>query len=88
MNQRLADWIALLLSLLAVILSYWVSEHYFEGLAHLEDEQAYVWQAQALAGGKLRVGHLADLLPGTADFWCDCRLAGKRIDTDLAVFPG
>lgn len=48
-----SDKIALLISGLAVLLSYWVADRYFERLAHLEDEMAYVWQAQVLARGQI-----------------------------------
>ena len=48
-----ADRLALLLSLLAILAGYFVSTRIFEGMAHLEDEMAYLWQAQAVAGGRL-----------------------------------
>jgi hypothetical protein len=47
------DWFALGLALLAVIAAYLVSNRVFENLAHVEDEQAFVWQAAVLAGGHL-----------------------------------
>ncbi len=47
------DRIALILSLIAVLVSYGVAVRIFESMAHIEDEIAYVWQAQAIAGGKL-----------------------------------
>ncbi len=47
--------LALLLSLLAVGGSLWVSRHVYEGLPHLEDEIAYWWQAQVAARGALTV---------------------------------
>ncbi len=50
-----ADRIALLLSLLAVLVTYLVTDRIFERLPHIEDEMAYVWQAQAAAGGRLTV---------------------------------
>ena len=46
---------ALLLALLAVFLSAWVSFGVYEGLAQLEDEYAYQWQAQLIAQGKLKI---------------------------------
>ena len=49
------DRFAILLSLLGVLAAYLVADRVFEGLAHLEDEVAYVWQAQALAGGALKL---------------------------------
>ncbi len=48
-----ADKIALVLALLAVAASAWVALQIFEGLPHLEDEFAYLWQAQVIAGGHL-----------------------------------
>jgi hypothetical protein len=50
-----ADRIALLLSLLAVVAGYLVHDRVFERMAHLEDEMAYLWQAQAAAGNRLTV---------------------------------
>jgi hypothetical protein len=50
-----SDRIALLLSLLAVLASYLVSEAVFEQMAHIEDEMAYVWQAQAISRGQISV---------------------------------
>jgi hypothetical protein len=49
----LSDTIAFLISLLAVLAAYLVHDRVFERMAHLEDEMAYVWQAQAIAGGQL-----------------------------------
>ena len=46
---------ALLLALLAVLLSAWVSFDVYEGLAQLEDEYAYQWQAQLAARGKMKI---------------------------------
>ena len=46
---------ALLLSILAVLFSAWVSFGLYEGLAQLEDEYAYQWQAQLIAQGKLKI---------------------------------
>jgi hypothetical protein len=47
------DRIALLLSLLAVLAGYLIAVRIYEGMAHIEDEAAYVWQAQAIAKGHL-----------------------------------
>lgn len=49
------DRIALVLSLISILVAYYVTEKYFEGIPHLEDEIAYVWQAKAIAGGRLTV---------------------------------
>ncbi len=48
-----SDRIALLFSLLAVLAAFLVHDRIFERLAHLEDEMAYLWQAQVIAGGEL-----------------------------------
>ena len=47
------DRTALLLSFFAVLAAFWVSQHIFEGIPHLEDEMAYLWQARVYAQGKL-----------------------------------
>lgn len=47
-----ADKIALSLSLLAALVAYQVADRVFERIAHIEDEMAYVWQAQAIANGR------------------------------------
>lgn len=48
-----ADITAFVISLLAVVVTAWISLHIFEGIAHLEDEFAYIWQAQVIARGEL-----------------------------------
>jgi len=50
-----ADRLALLLSLVAVLVTYFVTVRVFEALPHIEDEIAYVWQAQVIAEGHLTV---------------------------------
>ncbi|MBL7164195.1 MAG: hypothetical protein ISS57_16495 [Anaerolineales bacterium] len=56
------DYIALLLSICAVIITAWISANIFDGLPHLEDEYAYVWQAQAIAGGQFSIPSPPDLI--------------------------
>jgi len=46
---------ALLLSLAAIIASAYFTDRVFERLPHIEDEMAYVWQAQAITQGEIRV---------------------------------
>ena len=48
-----ADKIAFIISILALIVTAWISRTIFEGIAHLEDEFAYIWQAQVIARGEL-----------------------------------
>ena len=49
---RLVDWLAVALSLAGVLAAAWVSQHIFEGIPHVEDEIAYVWQANLLTEGQ------------------------------------
>lgn len=51
--MSLADRIALLLSVLAAVLSAVVGARVYENIPHLEDEIAYVWQARLAAENKL-----------------------------------
>jgi len=48
-----ADRIALILSILAILVAFMVTEFVFENIPHIEDEVAYVWQAQAIGKGYL-----------------------------------
>ena len=50
-----ADRIALILALAGVLTAWLVAVRVFEEMAHIEDEMAYVWQAQAIARGALTV---------------------------------
>jgi hypothetical protein len=45
----------LVLSLLAVLVTAQVTERVFEGIPHLEDEIAYVWQAKVFASGNVKI---------------------------------
>ena len=47
------DKFALLLSILTFAAAAFVSLRVYEGMAHIEDEMAYVWQAQVIARGQL-----------------------------------
>jgi hypothetical protein len=49
------DRIAVLLSLAVVIVAALVGGLVFENMAHLEDEFAYLWQGQVVAGGDLNL---------------------------------
>ena len=55
LKMRRYDIIAVVLSLLAVIISAYISIHIFEELPHIEDEITYVWQARLAAEGKIAV---------------------------------
>jgi hypothetical protein len=47
------DRAALLFSLLGILITYLIAVRIYESMAHIEDETAYIWQAQAIAQGKL-----------------------------------
>ncbi len=53
MTLTRADRLAILLCLIAVFASAWVGAAIFDNIPHLEDEIAYVWQANVIAGGQL-----------------------------------
>ena len=50
-----ADRVALILSIFAVLLSYFVAVRIFEAIPHIEDEIAFTWQARLIADGKLTI---------------------------------
>ena len=50
-----ADRVALILSIIAVLLSYSVAVRVFEAIPHIEDEIAFAWQARLIADGKLTI---------------------------------
>jgi hypothetical protein len=52
-SPHLADWLGLILSLVGFLAAAWVTFHVFEALPHIEDEVAYVWQANLLTDGRL-----------------------------------
>jgi len=52
-SPRLCDGLALLLSLVGFLTAAWVTWHIFDAVPHLEDEIAYVWQANLLTEGRL-----------------------------------
>ncbi len=47
------DRFALVLSLLTVLASLWVTTNIFESVPHIEDEMAYTWQAKVIARGEI-----------------------------------
>jgi hypothetical protein len=53
LSPRVFDWLAVGLSLAGFLVTAWVTWHIFEAVPHIEDEIAYVWQANLLADGKL-----------------------------------
>jgi hypothetical protein len=67
-----ADRIALLFSLLAILAGYLVADRIYERMAHIEDEMAFVWQAQVIARGHLSVpippGEDSFLVPFVVDY--------------------
>lgn len=47
------DRLALIMSILAILVSAWVANSIYENIPHVEDEIAYVWQANTIAHGDL-----------------------------------
>ena len=66
------DRIALFISLIAIAAAYLVSARIYEQMPHIEDEMAYIWQAQVLAQGKVTLPSPADaksfLVPFVVDY--------------------
>lgn len=71
-SKRRSDWLALVLSLTAIAASYLVADRVFERIPHIEDEMAYVWQAQVFAQGKLMLSSPPDpqsmMVPFVVDY--------------------
>jgi len=53
--MTISDRLALIIAILAVFITAWIAIIIFEELPHLEDEYAYIWQAQAIAAGQLTI---------------------------------
>ena len=100
--MRLANILALILSLLAFCAALLVAVYIFEDMPHLEDEMAYVWQAQAMARGKLSVPTPPEpksfLVPFVVDYngqrfgkyplgWPAMLALGERLDLRILVNP-
>jgi len=66
------DRIALFISIVAIAVAYLVSVRVYQQMPHIEDEMAYVWQAQVLAQGKIVLPSPADaqnfLVPFVVDY--------------------
>ena len=54
-SRHRADIVALLLAIAGFLASALVTQQVFEGVPHIEDEIAYVWQARALIDGHLTI---------------------------------
>jgi len=70
--MTISDRLALIIAFLAVFLTAWIAVVIFEDLPHLEDEYAYIWQAQAIAAGHLTIPSPPEpknfLVPFVVDF--------------------
>ena len=66
------DRLAILISLLGFLLAALISDRIYERMAHLEDEMAFVWQAQAISKGYLTLPSPPDphsfLVPFVVDY--------------------
>jgi hypothetical protein len=71
-HRSKTDLLAILISILAVLAALWVHVQVFESMAHIEDEMAYLWQAQVIAHGELTVPSPASpksfLVPFVVDY--------------------
>jgi hypothetical protein len=52
-SSKWANWLALLIAVAAIFVTYFVADRIYERMSHLEDEMAYLWQAQAISSGDL-----------------------------------
>lgn len=52
-KERFLDVLALLLALSGLMITAWVSADVFERIPHIEDEFAYLWQAEVMAEGQI-----------------------------------
>ena len=52
-KERFLDVLALLLALSGLVITAWVSDAVFERIPHIEDEFAYLWQAEVMAEGQI-----------------------------------
>ena len=72
LRKYLADILAFFLAVVGFLASALVTQRVFEGIPHIEDEVAYVWQAKALADGQLKISSPAHpkslLIPFVVDF--------------------
>jgi hypothetical protein len=72
LREHLGDIFAFFLALLGFLASALVTQRIFEGIPHIEDEIAYVWQAKALADGQFKISSPSQpkslLVPFVVDF--------------------
>lgn len=55
MKISIANRTALFLSIFAIVTGFYIANNVFERLPHLEDEWAYIWQAQVAAKGEIAI---------------------------------
>lgn len=84
--KKYHHWLALALILFAFLMSALVSHTVFEGLPHLEDEVAYLFQARTLARGQLVVGSPEPSRPFWQPFVLDSN--GNRFGKYPLGWPG
>lgn len=53
--MKRADVAAFVLAILGSISSIWVAHSVFEGLPHLEDEFAFLWEAEVITRGRIKL---------------------------------
>jgi hypothetical protein len=71
-SRHWADILALLLTIAGFLASSLVTQRVFEGVPHIEDEIAYVWQAKALIEGHMKISspphHSSYIVPFIVDY--------------------
>lgn len=53
MKARTADRIALLIAIVGLFVSAYIADDVYEHIPHIEDEFAFLWEAQVMAGGEI-----------------------------------
>jgi 4-amino-4-deoxy-L-arabinose transferase-like glycosyltransferase len=97
---RRSDALALVMAVLGAILSTWVADGVYEGLPHLEDEFAFLWEAEVMAEGHIALVTPNEprsiIVPFVVDFagqrfgkyppgWPAALSLGARLDTPWVV---
>jgi hypothetical protein len=71
-SRHRADTLAFLLAIAGFLASAVVTQRVFEGIPHIEDEIAYVWQAKAIIDGHLTISspphHSSYIVPFVVDY--------------------
>jgi hypothetical protein len=79
LNSHIADRIALLIAIIGLVVTGFVAERVYERIPHIEDEFAFLWEAQVMARGQISTAspehEKSFLVPFVVDY--DGRRFGK-----------